>query len=129
MSHPSHPPTSAVIDTEAVIKPLKLQRKAPSLNNDPKLIYTPTVVTSTLITEEVWDRKGSPAYALRRFGSNQIEICSKIDLGREAYIQVDNGHLRKGMVLVLSEPVPSTFDEVYKDACELAFEIYDCEPP
>ena len=99
-----------------------------------KVIETPSITTAELIAEEVWDGKGPPLYAIRRFNSGEVTLNGTLDLGEVdskghdvIYAPVDNGHLRKGMVLVPREPVQSTFDEAYRDACDLAFEIYDCE--
>ena len=98
-------------------------------------VPSPSVVTKTGIAEEVWDRKGNPRFAVRRFDSEAVEYLDSIRIpgefdskGQEVvHVPADGGHLRKGMVLVPSEATPADFDEVYRDACALAFEIYDCE--
>lgn len=98
-------------------------------------VQVPGLVTDELIVEEIWDHTlAAPQFAVREFGSDRIETRGSIrsgltdSKGREVlYVPIDNGHLRKGMVLVPDGPAESTFDDVYREACELAFEIYDCD--
>jgi len=109
----------------------------------PRRVEVPSLVVDDFIAEEGWDRRNPPCFAVRRFGSDVIEYEDEIDLGevescltedgeeggkrKIIYVPIDNGHLREKMVLVPSEAIRADFDEVYREACALAFEIYDCE--
>lgn len=114
---------------------MKKQREESQEEEKEVRIRVPGLVTDELIAEEVWDHTlAAPQFTVREFGSDKIETRESVrsgmtdSNGREIlYVPIDNDHLRKGMVLVPDGPAESTFDDVYREACELAFEIYDCD--
>jgi hypothetical protein len=95
----------------------------------------PTIITENFIAEQVYDRKTRPAYCKYYFESGEIEEgVESIELGdvdskgrRITYEPIDNDHLRKGLIILPEKPVECSFDEVYREGCDLALSIYDCE--
>ena len=98
-------------------------------------VQVPGLATEDLVAEEIWSHSmEGPQFAVRYSGSERVETTDHLLTGRTdskgreiVYAPIDNDHLRKGMVLVPDGPAEATFDQAYRDACALAFEIYDCE--
>jgi hypothetical protein len=92
-------------------------------------VATPVVITRDFIAEQVW-RAGAEeaAYAVRRFGSDKIETAAEIDMGDTVYAPLNNPTLKKGLVLLPERPEEATFEQVYREGCDLALTMYDCEP-
>jgi hypothetical protein len=97
-----------------------------------KLIQKPTLVTQDFIAEEIWDRQGLPKYYVKQFENGKCEVKDSIDLGEKdlqgrpiIYVPVDNTALRKGLVLLPSEPKETTFKEVFQEIDSFAFRCYD----
>jgi hypothetical protein len=101
----------------------------------PVHVPTPAVVTDRFIAEEVWDRKDPPRFCVYTFETAQFTYQDQIDVGERTgdkrkilYVPLQTPALFKAQVLLPRGPVASTFDEVYREGCELAFQFYDCEP-
>jgi hypothetical protein len=95
-------------------------------------VITPTAITSNGIAEVVWDRQTRPHFALKRFGSPEIEYVDEIESEEEdeegrpiVYTPADGPALRKGLVLVPRRAIKGTFEETCEFGKHLAHEIYD----
>ena len=100
------------------------------------IIQKPAVITDEFIAEEVWDRKSSPQFAVYTFATGEFKFEPNLTLpgnvdkrGRQViYEPLDNDHLREGVVIIPEKPVTSTFEEAFNEGCDLALQLYDCEP-
>jgi hypothetical protein len=97
-----------------------------------KIIQKPTVLTKDFLAEEVWNREGTPQYYVKYFNEDKSELKDRLDLGEKdqcerpiIYVPVDNSALRKGLVLLPSEPKETTFKEVFDRLDSFAFRCYD----
>ena len=97
-----------------------------------RLIQRATIVTGEFLAEEVWDRKTLPKYHVKYFDGKSSEEKDRIDLGETdskgtpiVYVPVDNAALRKGLVILPSEPRETTFKEVFEKTDSFAFNCYD----
>ena len=101
----------------------------------PVHVPRPSVITDRFIAEEVWDRKESPRYCVYNFETGQFTYQDEIDLNEQTadgrriiHIPLQTPSLLKGQVTVPRQASPCTLMEAYKDACDLAFQFYECEP-
>jgi hypothetical protein len=101
----------------------------------PVQVPTPAVIMDKFIAEEVWDRKNAPRYCVYDFETGQFTYEDQIDLGEQTgdrrkiiRVPLETPALFKGQVTVPRQAAPSTLEEAYRDACDLAFQFYECEP-
>jgi hypothetical protein len=97
-----------------------------------RYVQKPTVGTSDFLAEMVWDRRGNPRFVIRNFNDGSVDFKDELDLGETdskgnpiIIRPVDNSALRKGLVIVPSEPKATTFTEVFEKADSFAFKCYD----
>lgn len=97
-----------------------------------KYVSKPTIVTSSFIAEQIWDRKNAPKYLVYHFDTGKIDTVQQIDLGEEdlhgkriIYTPIDNESLRKGLVIVPINPEPCEFADVFKEADFFSLFCYD----
>jgi len=129
---PSRPSRESIACPDYEGKPiLDLNRELKS-NEKMHVVQKPSVLTDTFLAEEIWDRKDPPKYYVKYFDENPSEIMDQIDLGEVdsrgksiIYVPVDNQALRKGLVILPSEPKETTFKEVFEKADKFAFDSYD----
>jgi hypothetical protein len=93
-------------------------------------VCIPSLITSQLIAEEIFLPGEAPYFAIRRFGSEEIEKVSEVEdeEHRVVYRPLDNPTLRKRLVLLPDAAIPCTFSEAYAKGCELALKMYDASP-
>jgi len=97
-----------------------------------KIIQKPTLLTKDFLAEEVWNREGTPQFYVKYFNEDKSELKDRLDLGEKdqrerpiIYVPVDNSALRKGLVLLPSEPTETTFKELFEKVDSFAFRCYD----
>jgi hypothetical protein len=112
----------------AISKELEKTEKEPT----EKIIQKPTLLTKDFLAEEVWNREGTPQFYVKYFNEDKSELKDRLDLGEKdqrerpiIYVPVDNSALRKGLVLLPSEPKETTFKEVFDRLDSFAFRCYD----
>lgn len=96
------------------------------------LISKPSLVTEEFLAEQIWDRKTTPKYYIKRFNDGSAELKDRIDLeqvdkfGRPIiYVPVDNAALRKGLVILPSEPQETTFKDLFDQTDAFSRRCYD----
>jgi hypothetical protein len=110
--------------------PTKIEGKKNEDEDAEKIIYTPSVIGRNLIAEEVYDPElGKASFNIRYFDQDLIKQVGEIKDGLTGlvYKPLVNQHLTKRLVLLPTKAVPSTFEEVFNEGCNLGLEIYDCE--
>ena len=97
-----------------------------------KIIQKPTLLTEEFLAEQVWNREGSPQYYIKYFNEDKNVLKDRLDLGEKdqrerpiIYVPVDNSALRKGLVILPSEPKETTFKQVFDKIDKFAFRCYD----
>jgi len=97
-----------------------------------KIIQKPTLLTKDFLAEEVWNREGTPQFYVKYFNEDKNELKDRLDLGEKdqrdrpiIYVPVDNSALRKGLVILPSEPKETTFKEVFDKIDSFALRCYD----
>jgi len=98
----------------------------------PKVVQKPTLVADGFLAEQIWDRKGLPIYYVKHFNDGSSELESELDLGEVdskgkpiIYRPVDNLGLRKGLVILPTEPKETSFSELFNQIDEFATRCYD----
>jgi len=113
---------------------MALSKELEKIGQEPteKIIQKPTLFTKEFLAEEVWNREGTPQFYVRYFNEDKNELKDRLDLGEKdlfgrpiIYVPVDNTALRKGLVLLPSEPKETTFKEVFEKIDSFAFRCYD----
>lgn len=99
---------------------------------EPKLVPRPTIVTKDFVAEETWNRTGYPVYHVWHFSKQEFTVEEQINFGEvdrksrpKVYLPADNDSLRKGLVTVTTEPVKSTFPEVFARADKFLLDNFD----
>lgn len=97
-----------------------------------RLVQRATIVTDDFLAEEIWNRKTLPKFYVKYFDGRKNEEKDRIDLGETDnkgtpifYVPVDNAALRKGLVILPSEPKETTFKELFEKSDKFAFKCYD----
>lgn len=101
----------------------------------PVYLPTPFLVTDEFIAHEVWDRKNPPRYCLYDFATEKFRYEDRIDLGERTsddrkvvHVPLKTPAVFEGQVLLPRRVMPCTFEDAYREACELTFRLYECEP-
>jgi len=101
----------------------------------PVYLPTPFLVADEFIAHEVWDRKNPPRYCVYDFTTEKFRYEDRIDLGERTsddrkvvHVPLKTPAVFEGQVLLPRGVTPCTFEHAYREACELTFRLYECEP-
>lgn len=129
----NEPPLSSQQILEKVESAFKTKRPYYTKEEEKEhVVPRPTIITPEFIAEQVWDRKTPPRYYVKYFDGRPDETKDAISLGElnqkgipTVYVPVDNGVLRKGIVIVPARPQKTTFKELFEKAENFVIQCYD----